>query len=259
MRYIPLSIVCMIFLFACAGKDKITVDKTPPAPPILTPHLGDLGDPAIETYQNLIPTDENNGIDAVPDGDWLRISWSHLLDTDLDYIKIFRFDDSPNDPIHLTALIDSIQYNPSEDFYIDSNAALQTNIRYSYYIEAVDNAGNSALSDTVSYSLLSKQILTYPQINSNVNPNNVAFGWQKSGFVSKFRLLVFNENHDYLWQNDIQVTTEGDFFEVVWPNNPPQQYTGKIYWRVDAFDWDSELNMLIGSESNESIAYLSSK
>jgi hypothetical protein len=256
-----ISLICLTCLIACSGKDKISIDNTPPIPPILIPHLGDLGDPAVEyNGQTMYPNDDNNGIDAVPDGDWIRVSWEHFLDTDLDYVKIFRFDDSPNDPVHIASVIDSVQYDPTKDYYIDSKIPLQTNIRYSYFIEVIDKAGNSALSDTVSYSLLSKQILTGPPDNSIVSPSNVTFSWQKSGIVSKFRLLVFDENHIYLWQKDVQVTTEGDFFDAVWPNNPPQQYTGQlVYWRVDALEWDSELNMFIGSESNERVLYLSTK
>jgi len=256
-----LMLICLICLIACSGKDKITNDNNPPIPPILIPHLGDLGDAAV-TYNGLtfFPNDDNNGIDAFPDGDWIRVSWEHFLDSDLDYVKIYRFDDSPGDPVHLVSLVDSVRYDPTQDYYMDSKTPLQTNIRYSYYIEVVDKSGNTALSDTVSYGLLSKQVLTNPGNNDIVSPSNVTFSWQKSGSVSKFRLLVFDENHSYLWQKDVQVTNEGDFFEAVWPNNPPQQYTGQfIYWRVDALEWDSELNTFIGSESNERVLYLSSK
>ena len=251
-------LICTVLLLSCSGKDKLTVDKDPPAAPILLPHLGDLGD---ITDNTMHWNDDNNGIDAVPDDNWLRISWDHLLDSDLDYIKIFRFDEFNPVP----ALIDTMQYDPGKDYFLDSKTSLSTNVRYSYYIEVVDNAGNSAQSDTVSYSLLSKQILVSPGIDETVNPSNVSFQWQKSGNVSWFRLLVFtnpedvDEERQYLWSQDVQVDTEVDFFEVIWPNNPPQQYTGKISWRVDAFDWDSELQIFIGSESNERPAYLASK
>lgn len=259
MRNLILCVLCFIALFACSGHDKITVDDTPPITPELIPHIGDLWDPANPDYQNIIPTDDNNGIDAVPDGDWIKISWNHFLDTDIDYVKIYRFDNNPNDVIHPTTMIDSIQYDPLKDYYIDSKAPLQTNIHYSYFIKVVDEAGNSSTSNTVTYSLLSKQILVSPQINSVVNPTNVSFNWQKSGIVTKYRILVFDENHENLWAQDVPVTDEGDYFNAIWPNYP-QQYTGSyIYWRVDAFEWDSDLGIFIGSESNENIVYLSSE
>jgi hypothetical protein len=248
---------CMAILFACSGSDKITVDKIPPLTPVLISHQGDLGD--LEENNTMYWNDENNGIDAVPDGDWLRLSWEHLLDSDLDYIKIFRFDEFNPSP----SLIDSIGSN--NEYYIDSKAPLSTNRRYSYFIEVVDNAGNTAVSDTVSYSLLSKQIQTFPANEAFNDSTRITFGWQKSGNVSWFRLLLFRplgdtgDEKEYFWSQDIQVTTEGDFFNVKTPNNLFQDYTDNLlYWRVDAFDWDSELQFNIGSESNERTLYLSS-
>ncbi len=256
MRYIIIFCLAgLIALSGCSGKDKITVDNTPPTDPIMVPHLGDLGD---NTYLlndvPFTPDDDNNGIDAVPDGDWLRVSWQHLLDTDLDYIKIFRYDEFDTNPI----IVDSISYE--NDFYVDSNNSLETNRRYSYYIEVVDDNGNSAVSDTVTYKLISKQILTYPDPGAYNDSLNLSLCWQKSGFVTKFRVLVFDANHDKLWHRDIQVSFEGDFFKVSLPANLLSGYTGGyIYWRVDAFDYDSELLMEIGSESQERLINVGSR
>lgn len=238
-------LISTILLFACSGKDKISVDKDPPYPPELIPHLGDLGDP------NTNFDDENNGIDAYPDDDWIRISWNHFLDSDLDYVRIFRFDEFNPEPV----MVDSISSN--NDYYLDSKNRLSTYIRYSYFIEVVDNAGNTALSDTVSYKLLSKVNLTEPGVGNYVAPDSVKFKWTASGFASQYRLLVFDENHDFLWQKNMPVATEGDFFEAIWANDQTPQYTGQIFWRVDAFNYDNELDMNIGSESNEWIAHLS--
>jgi hypothetical protein len=248
LRILYLLLVCCVILGACSGKDKITIDKIPPTKPVLIPHLGDLGDFGT-SY-----TDDNNGIDAVPDGDWFRVSWEHLLDTDLDYIKVYRFDEFDLNPI----IVDSIAYN--NDFYVDSSNSLSTDKRYSYFIEVVDDSGNSTISDTVSYKLISKQILTSPSNGAYQDYNNITLSWQKSGFVSKFRILVFDDNNEYLWSRDIQVSFEGDFFDSTLPSNLLQNYTGNaIYWRVDAFDWDSELGYEIGSESNERVIYLNQR
>jgi len=265
MRYmILITLCCMTILLACSGKDKITVDKIRPIPPILVPHKGDLGDISIVNGAPVMQwNDENNGIDAVPDGDWLRVSWEHLLDSDLDFIKIYRFDEF--DPIPV--IIDTMQYNQAQDFYLDSKSSLLTNRRYSYFIELVDNAGNTSLSDTVSYSLLSKQILSNPAADSTSGSPNVKFKWRKSGIVSWFRLILFkpqqntNDEREYLWHTDVQATTtEGDVFEATAPVGLLQDYMGQyVIWRVDAFEWDSELQIFIGSESNERTLYLSSK
>lgn len=244
--------ICSIVLFACSGKDNLTIDKIPPIRPILIPHLGDWGDEPVEyNEQTVYLTDENNGIDALPDGNWIRVSWEHFLDTDLDYVKIFRYDEFNPTPV----LIDSISSN--NEYYPDSRSQLSTHTRFSYFIEIVDNSGNSAISDTVSYSLLSKQIPIAPLNEAYADPDSIKFEWQKSGEIDKFRILVLDENRFYMWHRDIPVATEGDFFDTLLPANLLVNYTGDfIYWRIDAFRWDSELEFYIGSESYEQTLYL---
>jgi hypothetical protein len=242
-------LIVSLILLGCSGKDKITTDKTPPLPPDLIQHLGDTGDLPVHypnPEDNLTLDENNNGIDAVPDGNWIRVSWEHLLDSDLDYLRVYRFD--AFDP--LPALIDSI--SATSEYYVDSSSQLNTNILYSYFIEAVDNAGNSTRSDTVSYSLLSKQRL----ISSGWDNTYQAyrFDWQKSGSVASFRLLIMDANGGYLWHRDIQVTTEGDFFFTLFPNSlidTPEFANQELRWRVDAFDLDFELGIYVGSESEE--------
>lgn len=254
-KLLLLTVVIITVLFACSGKDNLTVDKIPPIRPILIPHLGDWGDGPVEYNGQIIYlTDENNGIDALPDGNWIRVSWEHFLDTDLDYVRIFRFNEFNLTPV----LIDSISSN--NEFYSDSRASLDTHTRYSYFIEIIDNSGNSAISDTVSYALLSKQIPIAPINGSEANPSNITFEWQKSGEIDKFRILVLDENRFYMWHRDIPVATEGDFFDTALPNNLLHNYTGNfIYWRIDAFRWDHDLDFFIGSESYEQTLYLTGK
>ncbi len=257
MRSLPLiTILGILLLLGCSGKDRITVDKIPPVSPIMIPHLGDTGDGFVQhNNQTIYLNEDNNGIDAVPDEDWFQISWEHLLDTDLDYIRIFRFDNIYNQPM----LIDSVKYS-NIDYYIDDTDTLFTHRKYSYFIEAIDQSGNSAVSDTVTYALISKQILTSPAYDEVTDPSNLTFEWQKSGFVSKFRLLIFDYNHEEYWHYDIDVAFEPDFFSVAAPVGLFEEYeSDHIYWRVDAFDTDYELDILIGSESNERRLYLAQK
>jgi hypothetical protein len=258
MRYlIALCLACVLILTACSGKDKLTTDTNAPFPPILIPHLGDLGDSPVDYNGQMITLDEdNNGIDADPDGDWIKVSWQHFLDTDLDYVKIFRFDENEQLPV----LVDSI--GPGNEYFMDSGSSLSAYVRYSYYIEVVDNAGNSSVSDTVSYALLSKQLLVSPANGSYADANNITFSWQRSGFISKIRVLVFDDLHQYLWHRDIDVAFEDDIMTTSMPSNWVQslQYEGNlIYWRVDAFEWDNELQIFAGSESNEQVLYLNRK
>jgi hypothetical protein len=265
MRYLILPCLIGLLIFsACSGRDKLTVDTIPPIPPVLVPHLGDLGDSPVEYNGQMISLNEdNNGIDTVPDGDWIRVSWEHFLDTDLDYVKIYRYDDNSNDTVHLITVVDTIGVtNLDGDYYVDSSNQLSTNVRYSYFIEVFDIAGNSAVSDTVTYALLSKQMPISPENGSSIDPSNITFSWARSGFVSKIRILVFDDTHQYLWHRDIDVAFEDDIMTTAMPSNWVQslQYTGEyIYWRVDAFEWDNELQLFAGSESNEQILYLNSK
>jgi hypothetical protein len=243
---LSLLALTLLLLFACTGKEYITKDKTPPAKPHMIEHLGDLGDPSrLIDGQLYTADDENNGIDAYPDGDWFRISWDHLTDTDLDYIKIYRFDEFDSIPLP----IDSISYN--NDYYLDSSDSLITDRRYWYFIKVYDQSNNSAVSDTVGYKLLSKQILVAPGPGDFVDPSNITLEWQRSGTVSMFRVLVFDDSTRYIWHKDISVSFEENFFSQALPTNLFVGYNQEsIYWRVDAFDWDSVLGIQIGSESN---------
>ncbi|MFB3844486.1 MAG: hypothetical protein ACE14O_01895 [Candidatus Cloacimonadaceae bacterium] len=256
MRYLKIAILILsVFLLACTGKEKLPTDHTAPTTPILIPHLGDTPD-TTSFYNNQLSylNEDDNGIDAVPDDDWFRISWVHLIDTDLDYIKIYRFDEEYNQ----IALIDSISHN--HDYYVDDTDTLYTNRKYYYFIEVVDQSGNKAVSDTVGYKLLSKQILTRPDYGEVFNPVRDSLCWQKSGFVSKFRLMIFDADHNHLWHRDIQVAFEQNYFAEKVPVNLFSNYSDDyFYWRVDAFDYDYELNMYIGSESNERLQYLQGK
>ncbi|MDZ4183028.1 MAG: hypothetical protein U1B83_09140, partial [Candidatus Cloacimonadaceae bacterium] len=77
-------LLTMIGLLSCAGEDDPDKDKIPPYPPTLIPHLGDTGDPPVfYEGQWIVLNDENNGIDTVPDGNWIRIPWIPFIDTDL--------------------------------------------------------------------------------------------------------------------------------------------------------------------------------
>ncbi len=251
MRYILFfSFILIAVLFGCSGDDRIVNDKIPPVPPVLIPHLGDTGDGNTNYYGGpAIPLDdENNGIDAYPDGDWIRLSWLHFLDTDLDIVRIYRFTNFNPIPVK----IDSIKAN--NDYYLDNKTPLSLHVIYSYFIDLVDNSGNFSRSDTVSYALLGKQVLVSPANGASLSYNNIIFRWEKSGFVSKFRVIVFDENHSRIWHEDQIVSFEQDNFFTQFSPVIAAGYKGRtLYWRVDAFDWNSELDMYIGSESHERV------
>ena len=251
---VSLLFCTMLLIAACAGRDENEKDTTPPEPPTLVRHLGDTGDPQIIYQGQLIQlNDENNGIDTVPDGDWIRVAWNPFIDTDLSHVKIYRYDEFHPDP----AQIDSIPYTAS--YYLDTDPQLTERVWYSYFIDLVDSSGNSARSDTVSLGLLSKSILLEPANNQTIAPLGAEFQWNRSGYASKFRFMLFDENYNYVWHYDLVTALEVDPLSVTIPVNLANQYSGQsLRWRVDSFDdWDDDLQMYkFGSESHERVVYI---
>ncbi len=242
----------ILFLCGCSGTDDNEQDTTPPIPPVLTPHLGDTGDPPVMYEGQLIVlNDENNGIDTVPDGNWIRVSWNPFKDTDLSHVKIWRFNNFDTEP----ALIDSI--SATADYFLDTDNQLTERVWYSYYIDLVDLAGNESRSDTTSYALLSKSLLLAPANGATITPLNAEFSWNRSGTAGKFRLLVMDESYNYIWHQDLYVALEADPLTISMPTNLASQYSGQsLRWRVDSFDWDEEWQAYMGSESFERIVHV---
>ena len=151
LKNILLSGLILFIIGACAGEDTLGTDTTPPDKPDLIEHLNDTGDIDIFgdtlNYYN-ISGNEMNGIDALPEGDWIRIQWEHPLDNDLDYAQIFRF--SLQD--FIITKIDSISF-PHQDEYIDKYGSL-IGKDWFFFIKMFDTSGNFSVSDTVCYYLL---------------------------------------------------------------------------------------------------------
>lgn len=252
---IALLLAVILFLVACAGTDEDDKDTIPPIPPVMTPHLGDTGDPpVIYQGQTVYLNEDNNGIDAVPDGNWIRVSWDPFKDTDLSHVKIWRFNNFNPEP----ALIDSI--SATADFYLDTDNSLIERVWYSYFIDLVDLAGNSSRSDTTSYALLAKSILLSPDNGATISQSNAKFKWIRSGVVGKFRLILFDENYEYVWHEDLVVAFENEedpYPTISMPANLVSQYSGRsLRWRVDSFDWDEEMQAYMGSESHERVVHI---
>jgi len=244
-------LVLTVLLISCSGTDKPEEDTTPPFPPTMIPHLGDVGDPPTNYYgQSAIITDDNNGIDAVADGNWIRIAWRPFIDEDLNLVRIWRFDEFNTTPVQ----IDSIA--PTNDYYLDSRDQLPERIWYSYFIDIVDFAGNTARSDTVSYALLAKPVLLDPPNGATISPVGARVYWNSSGFASIYRLVLFDSNHNYLWHQDLPTAMEEQLFMDI-PVNLLSGHSGEgIYWRIDSFDWDEERQQYLGAESLERIFYI---
>jgi len=248
-----LALTCIIMLIiGCAGTEDPVTDTTQPVPHILIPHLGDTGNPPVEySGQQIFLNDENNGIDTVPDGNWIKIMWQAFADTDLSMIRVFRFDEINTEPV----LIDSIA--ASEDAYVDNSTPLLHRVKYSYFIDLVDLSGNTSRSDTVSYAILPKPLLVAPDDFMPVQPTDVVFKWNQTGATGFYRALVLDSNREYVWHGDFYLTTELDPLEIRFPVNLATQYSGSsLYWRIDSFEYAFDLDMNIGSESTERIIFI---
>jgi len=257
LKNILLSGLILFIIGACAGEDTLGTDTTPPDKPDLIEHLNDTGDIDIFgdtlNYYN-ISGNEMNGIDALPEGDWIRIQWEHPLDNDLDYAQIFRF--SLQD--FIITKIDSISF-PHQDEYIDKYGSL-IGKDWFYFIKMFDTSGNFSVSDTVCYNLLNKPILLEPPDNNEPMPlDSLYFKWWDDPNVINFRLLLFDADYNIIWQYEpTGQPNAGSAYEIEYdgPSIQPQQ----ILWRVDAFGYtmthevgDKLYKIFSGSESEERI------
>ena len=250
MKRFILLLIPLLILLSCTGEESLGVDTKAPNKPQLIPHQGDSGD-IVQDYQgnsdtlnfyNTSDVDfENNGIDAVMEGDWVKTQWFPLEDSDIDYLKIFRFSyqDFFSDTLNFVQIIDTVDYD-DQIYYVDRSSMLTDNVNF-YFIEAFDNAGNSTLSDTTGYELIDKPILISPvDYFPSQNIDDVIFEWQQSGSNAiRHRLLVFNEERELIWQNT--PLDQEDF--IVPYEGPPVDLGSTLIWRVDSFGHDSEITV----------------
>jgi len=279
MKVIWIFLSLAVLLFAgCSGDSPSEADTTPPSQPHMIHHLGDTGDmvnmgtfiDTINYYNTNDPDLENNGIDALSDNNWIQLQWSVILDDDVDYLEIFRFNLSDyqayeqylqanGEEYDFATKIDSIA-SPTQTRYVDhfsslSGTSLATT--WFYYIKAVDVAGNWAKSDTVGYKLTEKLVTLEPDPYDIFNSlDNVTFQWNLdgSGSVAACRLLLFDQYHHLLW-----CYTPLDLEYPIKEYDGPSYTEETYFWRIDAFGTGPEIITLFnktyqvysGSESHE--------
>jgi len=248
--FVLLSLVLFILVLSCSGEDPVDKDTIPPTAPTMVPHKGDTGDDPVYidnawVYWN----DENNGIDAVSEGDWIRVPWEPFIDSDLSHVKVYRYSQSEPTPV----LINTVP--AVEDYYLDQSALVEREW-YSYFIELYDASGNYSVSDTVSYAILAKSNLELPQNGQTVSTNNLKLRWNRGDSdTTRFRVLVWDAL-DRLIYSPLYFYTPVEENppppEVPFPVLTPAPASGSVFrWRVDAYDWDEEYGMFMGSESRE--------
>ena len=181
-------------------------------------------------------TDDNNGIDAEP-GNNMKIQWDEM-DGDIFCIKVYRFSNEDT-----TECIDTLD-NVNSTEYVDTFSGIDQRIdkEWSYFIIPYDNAGNSTVSDTVTYQLIGTPELLEPANDSTFSiTDTVNFDWQLYGGYS-FRILFFDEDGSLVFADDTY--SDDEYSLSVLEFNP--QLDTPYKWRIDAFGFVNS-----GSESEE--------
>ncbi|MFC1887813.1 hypothetical protein ACFLYK_03290 [Candidatus Cloacimonadota bacterium] len=264
------AVFIFLLLISCSGDDILNKDTIPPVKPHMIQHLGDTGDQIGGEVINYYVNDELefNGIDAVSGEEWIRIQWERVSDEDADLIEIYRFNlndynyyldniDDLGEEYDFSTLVDTLESTESS-YYVDSSPGL-LGYNWFYFIKVLDEAGNSATSDTVCYRLVNRPAILYPG-NGIVNHDELIFGWElDSGFSpSQSRLLLFSQDRELLWVYN-PLDFDGTQIEYSGQYLLPQT----LIWRVDVFAEDLFYNvqgkiyhMYSGSESIETVLYL---
>lgn len=250
-----LLLILPFSLVNCTGKEVFEPDPRVPDRPKLIPHLGDTGDDVLVGGERL--NDSNNGIDTVPDNDWIKIQWARIDHPILDYLKIYRFGEYHPEP----TLVDSLprprillnEYTDQTLHIIGDDLISPVGQKWSYFIEVFLTNGNSAVSDTVSYKLLHKPFLIAPYNFAQIEPDSLKFQWERTEDALHYRILVFDPYDEYFWHVDYYIIEDSDY---TLPYSGPDltQFIGeRIKWRVDSFgDIEDENGISIsGAESNE--------
>lgn len=254
---VVLLTIALVFslIIGCTGDETTGVDTRVPEPPVMIPHLGDTGD-SIYVNGELL-NDSNNGIDTVPDNDWIRIQWRRINEPNLDYMKIYRFSDFQPDSVLVDSLSRS-QIQMSE--YVDRtlHRANPVGQMWSYYTQLYLTNGNYSLSDTVSYKLTQKPFLMSPANNVQLRPDEIEFQWERTDDAIHYRVLVLDSEREYIWHEDYYIIEDSDY--TLEYSGPDLSYLinheykdSRIIWRVDSFgSIDNEEGISIsGAESRE--------
>lgn len=224
-------------------------DVTPPANPVLIPHLGDTGDdPVIYDGQYVFLNEENNGIDAVPQVDGIRLIWKDFVDFDLSHFVIERASGADT----LFASIGQAGWEADE--YIDSGN-LEFDHWYLYRMKLYDASGNNSTSDFVRYKILPKCELIAPMPEVFVPLNGLELSWDSGELEGgKYRVLLWDMDDNLLWHEDVESSAGKGVKSVFLPQDFPYIPSGThLKWRVDFLKYDSTYRMFYGSESEERV------
>ena len=263
--FLALSIVVALFILSCAATHPGDDDRIPPYRPNLIAHIGFVGDrmldPEIfeEVYvlgtDGLPLRDDNAGINAVPQGNEIRLQWDKVEDNPggrgVQWINIYRYAGIPNLPeeyddedlLEMFHFIDRVPGNSLS--FLDTFEGQHTaiGINWHYFIKAIDHAGNiSELSDIRNFELINKARLESPAHRTpftNDEIRTTEFTWSFEGNASNMRFIIFefdgNDNIRYFWSSDVFFDQFEEQFTFIY--NGPALPMGGYLWRVDMRGW----------------------
>ena len=164
------------------GSDRDTV---PPNPPVVLPS----SEPT---------SSDEQGIDAIPERDWIRLEWWAGPEEDLAGYEIYRRrEDEAVDSLIAVLLIEEISGDVA--FYVDDEAELH--VRYFYTIKAFDESDNvSTASEPLTYMLLSKLVPDQPRGDIEDRTPEFIFQWgDDPSAVISYVVKVTDATGTYLW------------------------------------------------------------
>ena len=186
---------------------------------------------------------QERGIDAVPDGDIIRLEWLENTEEIVDKYKVYRLEEG------------AVKYSlvsVTRDTVFEDND-ITTHKRYYYYVLAETDEGvTSEPSDTLNYLLLNKAVLLAP--DSTVNKAQPTFKWRDPNepFYHDYVIRVVNtDSNKTIWigekeresydSNQEEIIFNTDSGATVSQLIPEMNYI----WRIDIVG-----NERSGSESN---------
>lgn len=173
-----LSVSVCILMNGCA-QEQIAVDTTPPGVIAFTPRNPDT-------------TLVEQGIDAVPDGDYITMSWQASGANDLAGYRLYRRNEDlvGADRVMIAELSkNSLEYE-DHDSVIAPDQTTGLSSGFSYWVTAFDASGNeSGLSESAYYKLMPKPELNEPVLQGDTL--SLSWTYDSSQNVDYFAVRLF--------------------------------------------------------------------
>jgi hypothetical protein len=154
-------------------------DTTAPDPPVILPP------PADSSW-------DETGTDAVPEEDWIQVTWLSNQEDDLRGYRVYR--SSP--PLNLDTLLVTLTVGGAEEDTLFDDTTVALGIRYTYTVTAFDRSGNeSGASEEVDYLLISKldaENLMSPR--GTISDRRPTFTWTSTGESIENILRVYDSD-----------------------------------------------------------------